>query len=1019
MSSYIYDGTSIYNTKSDITPPSGPAENNWAAADGNAIKTAFETDTRSAILSGKGFGFTEQASAPVVSGMSTFLWSKNDGNFYFHRSSSDLNIPAAAVTSKGDSLWWTGSAWVKLAVGSDTQVLTADSAQTAGIKWAASGSSSTLATIYSATPANNVITVTASGTGVFVKDAASPIGSTLFGVQTNGGTNLFSVSASSVIAGNNLLPVSSGTKDIGSSGSKWRDAYFSGQINVGTHRIFDGGFGDIEIQSAGGATIDINDTFIAFSGAGITSGTHTTFSFTAPSDTGVTAGTESVDYLFEGSATMQHATGALTTQRMMRIKPRTYSFVGASTVTKAATVAIANSPIAGTNATITNPYALWVEAGFTQLDGGLFVTNPAATSGTAPVALTITPGAHTGLTASSEVVDVNFAINRTVQRASGAVTLQRAVTIQQPTYSFVGASTITNAATMAIVGPPIAGTNATITNKYGMMLDNGGGIFIRDASGGTANNYLLVQDNTAANTYLKLTSTEFSSTTGWKWDITNSRMGIGTAAFAPTATLHVQGSTGSNAFIRVDNTTGSTSAAIGASDTPTGAFVGALSNHTFYLRQNNTNYLELVSSSLWRPSNDNTVASGDNTHRWNNITSNQFTGTQAVSTSGTPILMSLVGAAHTGLTASTNTPDVQFNLARTVQKATGALTEQDAILINAPTYSFVGASTITNAATLAITNAPAAGTNATISNSWAIWTQNGASRIQRDAIGTTLTTGLKFDNTTNAVAGPANQYSPTLDFTGAAWTGSVTQAESLRLYLQAEFASAFARPRFTFRNMIGTAYVEGFIDATTFGSMGLVLGSASSGVGTAPKPILLNASTGGSAFVFDNSGTFIIYSATAANTIIGTGVTEHFRFDTSNITTSLPFIPTTTNTQTIGSSTKVFNQVWGTSYGGVEQTVAAAATVSLDPASGEYIRVTLGATGITTVNAGTGKPGQKMVTAIIQDGTGGRTIGGWSASFVFETAYTASSGANKRDFLIWLWDNTASKWYEIGRTMNM
>lgn len=82
-------------------------------------------------------------------------------------------------------------------------------------------------------------------------------------------------------------------------------------------------------------------------------------------------------------------------------------------------------------------------------------------------------------------------------------------------------------------------------------------------------------------------------------------------------------------------------------------------------------------------------------------------------------LLTLIGAAHTNQTLSTELTDINFNLARTVQFATGALTTQRAIRIQAPTYGFVGASTITDAVTWEISGAPAAGTNATITRSWA------------------------------------------------------------------------------------------------------------------------------------------------------------------------------------------------------------------------------------------------------------------------------------------------------------
>lgn len=86
------------------------------------------------------------------------------------------------------------------------------------------------------------------------------------------------------------------------------------------------------------------------------------------------------------------------------------------------------------------------------------------------------------------------------------------------------------------------------------------------------------------------------------------------------------------------------------------------------------------------------------------------------STGAPASLESLAGAAHTALTASTEYNDIYWNLARTVQFSTGAITTQRAVVISAPTYSFVAASTITTAATVQIDGSPVAGTNATITN---------------------------------------------------------------------------------------------------------------------------------------------------------------------------------------------------------------------------------------------------------------------------------------------------------------
>jgi len=102
---------------------------------------------------------------------------------------------------------------------------------------------------------------------------------------------------------------------------------------------------------------------------------------------------------------------------------------------------------------------------------------------------------------------------------------------------------------------------------------------------------------------------------------------------------------------------------------------------------------------------------------------------QSAESSGTPKAFYLTGGAHTSMTASTEDIGADFNFSATKQWATGAITTQREILIQAPTYSFVGASTITNAATFAISGSPISGTNATITNSYSFWIQGGASNF--------------------------------------------------------------------------------------------------------------------------------------------------------------------------------------------------------------------------------------------------------------------------------------------------
>lgn len=112
-------------------------------------------------------------------------------------------------------------------------------------------------------------------------------------------------------------------------------------------------------------------------------------------------------------------------------------------------------------------------ANWTTNAQGNFTLAPTASTSGSPSLLTVTGPAHTTLTASTEAIDLNFNLARTVQFAAGAITTQRAVVFQAPTYSFTSASTITTAATVAITGPPTAGANATLTTPLSLFVQSG------------------------------------------------------------------------------------------------------------------------------------------------------------------------------------------------------------------------------------------------------------------------------------------------------------------------------------------------------------------------------------------------------------------------------------------------------------------------------------------------------------------------------------------------------------------
>lgn len=107
------------------------------------------------------------------------------------------------------------------------------------------------------------------------------------------------------------------------------------------------------------------------------------------------------------------------------------------------------------------------------------VTPALRTSGVTPYFQVAAP-ADTTLTASTEAVGVYF-VGATRQHATGALAAQREFVIDPPTYSFVAASTLTEAVTFAVTGPPVTGTNATITRAYTALFT--GLVSVRQAGG--------------------------------------------------------------------------------------------------------------------------------------------------------------------------------------------------------------------------------------------------------------------------------------------------------------------------------------------------------------------------------------------------------------------------------------------------------------------------------------------------------------------------------------------------------
>ena len=132
------------------------------------------------------------------------------------------------------------------------------------------------------------------------------------------------------------------------------------------------------------------------------------------------------------------------------------------------------------------------------------------------------------------------------------------------------------------------------------------------------------------------------------------------------------------------------------------------------------------------------------------ITANQpIIHTPTARTSGVLPYWKLTIPTDTGLTAATEAPGFQTVTATRTWATTGTVATQRENLFVAPTYASASASqTFTKAATLAVSNAPQAGSNAIITNPYSIWAQAGLAEFDG---GLASTTGV-FSSTLNVTS---------------------------------------------------------------------------------------------------------------------------------------------------------------------------------------------------------------------------------------------------------------------------
>lgn len=189
------------------------------------------------------------------------------------------------------------------------------------------------------------------------------------------------------------------------------------------------------------------------------SGIRTAFTLNAGANTGQTASNEVPDFNLNLARTVTWATGALTTERFVRIQRPTVAFAGASTLTTGILVSIEGAPSAGTNATITNALALQVGGATTQVSGANLIYRA------------IDVPAHT------------LTVTGTTQVTS---TMISAVGIGQLTITDASAVTVDKAASLYIANAPVAAGSVTLTKAWSVYVGAGASMFNGSTVIGTA-----------------------------------------------------------------------------------------------------------------------------------------------------------------------------------------------------------------------------------------------------------------------------------------------------------------------------------------------------------------------------------------------------------------------------------------------------------------------------------------------------------------------------------------------------
>jgi hypothetical protein len=221
-----------------------------------------------------------------------------------------------------------------------------------------------------------------------------------------------------------IFAPASDTVAISTSGAERARVFADGGVQIGGTISTSPGAGVTRIASTGGTVASFTNTACTLTQRAATTGSPSALKVSGGAHTGLTAGTEVPGVEFDLAQVKTHAAGAITTQREIICRGSTHAFDSASTITTAATLAIASIPVAGANCTITERLALWVQAGLTKLAGGLAFVSGAFKSTINTLTLTA------DRTISTPDADGTVTLNEAANTFTGANTFRNALPIK-------------------------------------------------------------------------------------------------------------------------------------------------------------------------------------------------------------------------------------------------------------------------------------------------------------------------------------------------------------------------------------------------------------------------------------------------------------------------------------------------------------------------------------------------------------------------------------------------------------